>query len=69
MNDIIKINIVEVATEIAHNNIIDLFGDDEETIYTEVNGEFKYTEEVQEVFNEYYDTYFSILIGNALQDE
>lgn len=67
MNTEVKVNVVELATELAHDAIINLFGRDPETLYVEDDGEDVYTEEVQERFDEFYDTYYDIIISNKLK--
>ena len=66
MNTEVKVNVVELASELASCAIIDLFGRDEETLYVDNDGEDVYTEEVQERFDEFYDTYYDIIITNKL---
>ncbi len=56
----IKINKLELASELAHNRLlkvfdkwIDIYIDTEECLY--------YTEEAQEIFNEFYDYYLTTI--------
>lgn len=66
MNTEVKVNVVELASELASCAIINLFGRDEEVLYVDNDGEDVYTEEVQERFDEFYDTYYDIIITNKL---
>jgi hypothetical protein len=59
MSDIISINVIEVASELAHNALIDKHGCVE---MLEINGVMVYTEKDQDVFNELYDYYYSFLL-------
>ena len=54
----IKINIIEVASELAENELNSFF---QGTIYEEQEQETKYTDDAQQVFNELYDKYFDLL--------
>ncbi len=57
----ITINAVELASELAHKKLIDnwsesikIFKDDESDVMT-------YTEDAQDLFNEYYDDYYTLI--------
>jgi hypothetical protein len=56
----ITINIVELASELAEKHLFDNFEHDIK-IYEENEEETKYTDEAQEIFNELYDSYYSII--------
>ena len=60
---IITINIVELASELADMDLRENWKDSIK-IYEEDEDETSYTEEAQDVFNDLYDTYYSI-IANA----
>jgi hypothetical protein len=60
----IKINILEVASELAHKKIEEHFEFEAKRIYEWVSDdESRYTEEAQDLFNEWYDEYYSFLDG------
>lgn len=55
----ISINIVEVASELAHNEIENTYRGQ---IYIDDNDiETIYTDEVQDLFNDLYDKYYSLI--------
>lgn len=59
----IKINIVEVASELAHKELEKQFVFSSKDIYEWVNdSESKYTETAQDVFNVLYDEYYDFLL-------
>ena len=68
----IRINIVEVASELAHDTMVrDSFIDgiinDETEVYVSFNkadddGEIIYTDVCQEIFDKYYDYYYDRLL-------
>ena len=60
---IITINIVELASELADMDLRENWKDSIK-IYEVDDDETSYTEEAQDVFNDLYDTYYSI-IANA----
>lgn len=64
----ITINPLEVASQLAEDVVIDYFTDElgENFEYTDDNGETKYNEDAQEVFNEHYDYFITVLNNNAL---
>ena len=65
--NIIKINLVECASELAHNRIFYKSGDvlnNEDDMYEDINADtLVYTEEIQDRFSEWYDYYYSLLAG------
>jgi len=54
----VTINIVELASELADKDLETHFGQNR---WIESDHELSYTEEAQELFNEYYDYYFDII--------
>lgn len=56
----IKINIVELASELAARELQDNW-QDSILIFDENDDEIKYTEEASEIFNDLYDKYYSII--------
>lgn len=56
----ITINIVELAAELASLDLQNNWHDSV-IIYEENEDEIKYTEEAQEIFDELYDSYYSII--------
>ena len=57
----IKINIIEVASELAQNELLENWGDSL-NIYNETDEtETTYTDEAQDIFNDLYDKYFNFL--------
>ena len=62
MEEIIKINILEVASELAHKEIERHFDFDESKIYdNSLHTMTFYTEKAQDLFNGFYDYYFNFL--------
>jgi uncharacterized Zn finger protein len=53
----IKINAIELASELAHDMVCAKFNDDDNAIHMEDANGIYYTEEAQDVFNEWYDHY------------
>ena len=59
---VIKIDLVEVASLLAHEIVCAKFEDDDDYMYEVVTDTtISYTEEVQDVFNEWYDHYYELL--------
>lgn len=56
----IKINIIEVASELAENEMKKHYLDDYE-IYNDENDYIIYTDKAQELFDSLYDKYYDIL--------
>ena len=55
----ITINAVELASELAHTNLVENW-EDSITIYKDVKSDvLTYTEDAQDLFNEYYDNYYT----------
>jgi hypothetical protein len=58
----ITINKLELATELAHYMLVQEWEDRSENIYVEDdNGDTRYNEDAQDIFNHYYDR-FEIII-------
>lgn len=57
----VTVNILELASDLAHNELETLFKEDGVVIYNEDEDTFVYTDEAQEVFNELYDKYYTII--------
>jgi hypothetical protein len=53
----ITINAMELASELAHDIVCAKFNDDDNLIYIEDADSTHYTDNAQEVFNEWYDRY------------
>jgi hypothetical protein len=59
----ININILEVASELAHKKLEEHFEFEANRIYEWVSDEeSRYTEEAQDLFNEWYDYYYDFLL-------
>ena len=57
--DEIKINILELASELAHIELVNNFRG---SVYeSETDGITTYTDEAQDVFNDLYDKYYSLI--------
>jgi len=57
----VTVNILELASDLASNELETLFKEDGVVIYKEDEDAFVYTDEAQEVFNELYDKYYTII--------
>jgi hypothetical protein len=74
METIIKINVLEVASELAHEKLVNNWEESikiyvnenaDELRYTEEAQDiFRYTEEAQDIFAEYYDEYLNFLYAH-----
>lgn len=56
-----KINIVEVASELAHRDLIHMVENELDLYTTDDNGDLRYKEKHQDIFNELYDEYYNII--------
>ena len=66
----ITINILEVASELAHSVVCEQFNYDSVNIYESVTDAVtNYTDEAQELFNEWYDYYYDFLLDLSIKDE
>ena len=60
----ITINLLEVASELAHEIVCAKFEDDASTIYDNATDTITvYSEEAQDLFNEWYDYYYNFLLN------
>ena len=59
----IEINLLETASALANEIVCAKFEDDDDLMYIyEITGDIsRYTEEAQDVFNEWYDYYYTLL--------
>lgn len=57
----ITINLLEAAAELAHELVRAKFDDDDDALYVLSDGIITYTEEAQDLFNEWYDHYYDLL--------
>jgi hypothetical protein len=58
----IQINILEVASELAHKEVEKVFNFKAELIYIEVSDDMSiYTENAQDIFNQFYDEFYDFL--------
>jgi hypothetical protein len=57
----VTVNILELASDLAHNELETSFNEEAVVIYKEDEDTFVYTDEAQEVFNELYDKYYTII--------
>jgi hypothetical protein len=58
----LEINIIELVTTLAHNNVVKRFNNSLVPIY--VPGTFKFVDEVQKAFDEKYTYYWQIIFNN-----
>lgn len=61
MLELITINKLELAAELAHNKLEDLWKDSIQICKFDKNDEISYTDDAQDIFNGYYDEYVSLL--------
>jgi len=58
----ITINLLEVASELAHSVVCAKFEDDDNALYENTTDTItSYTKEAQDLFNEWYDYYYELL--------
>jgi hypothetical protein len=62
LNMEIRINLLEAASELAHEIVCAKFEDDDNLIHMEDSDGIYYTEEAQEMFDEWYDHYYNLLL-------
>lgn len=55
------INIVEVASELAYRDLNRMVENELDLYTTDDNGDLRYKENYQDIFNELYDEYYSII--------
>ena len=63
----ITINLIELSSELAEEMVNVKFNYEQNDIYVEENEEVKYTEQAQEIFNEWYDYYYDFLIERKIK--
>lgn len=56
-----RINIVEVATELAHQTLCRVYEDKASVMYVETEDSVEYSAEAQKDFDSYYDNYYSMI--------
>lgn len=62
MSDVIITNKLELASELAHKMLVKEWGDRSESIYEDdTAGVTVYTENAQDIFNNYYDMFLTII--------
>lgn len=62
MGDVIMTNKLELASELAHRMLVIEWGDRSESIYEDdTAGVTVYTENAQDIFNDYYDMFLTII--------
>lgn len=64
----IKINLLEVAAELAELEVLRVFNGDRTKVYevNEESGDTQYTDEAQNEFNEFYDFFFDFLLEKEI---
>lgn len=62
----IKINILELACELAHRDLVRMVENESDLFEDPTAGITNYTEDAQEEFNELYDYYYTIIEKNKL---
>lgn len=63
----ITINVIELSSELAEEMVNVKFNYEQNDIYVEEDEEIRYTEEAQEIFNEWYDYYYDFLIERKIK--
>lgn len=62
MSDVITVNKLELASELAHRMLVIEWDDRSESIYEDdTAGVTVYTENAQDIFNDYYDMFLTII--------
>ena len=61
MNENIEINKLELASELAHIKLVDNWSESIKIYEDEDAGITNYTDEAQDIFNEYYDDYLNLI--------
>jgi hypothetical protein len=57
----ITINKIELASELANNRVVDEMAKESDIYSLHSNGDTFYTEEAQDLFNQWYDYYLSVI--------
>ena len=63
----ITINLIELSSDLAEETVKIKFNYKENDIYVEEDEEVKYTEQAQEIFNEWYDYYYDFLLEREIK--
>ena len=62
MSDIVTVNKLELASELAHRMLVIEWDDRSESIYEDDTADVTvYTENAQDIFNDYYDIFLTII--------
>lgn len=64
--NVISINTVEVASDMAHQRLTENVSDEQELFTTDEDGNECYKEEYQDQFNNLYDDYYNFIIDRRL---
>jgi len=59
--DNVKVNILELASELAHKELVSNWSESIQIFVDENADELTYTEEAQDIFNELYDEYYTLI--------
>jgi hypothetical protein len=58
----VTLNILELASELAYEKLLNHYNDNTSLIYEyDESGDSYYTDEAQDLFNEYYDEYYEMI--------
>ena len=57
----VTVNILELASELAHNELESICNEEDIVIYKDDEDAFVYADEAQDLFNILYDKYYSII--------
>jgi hypothetical protein len=60
-----EINVVEKASELAHRDLNRMVENELDLYTTDDNGDLRYKEKYQDIFNELYDEYYSFLTDES----
>lgn len=60
-NELITINKIELASELASRKLMDNWADSIKIFKDEEADELSYSDEAQDIFNEYYDQYLTLI--------
>jgi hypothetical protein len=65
----ITINVLEVASDLANLDLQEIWSElyPTQSYMIEEDGTTRYTEEAQDIFNDYYDFYFTLLTNASLE--
>jgi hypothetical protein len=62
----IKVNVLELASELAHKDLVEMVGDENKLFEDPTAGITVYTEHAQDKFNELYDYYYDVILNCKL---